>query len=97
MYIYISTWLCPSPPPLIKGWFDHMEAIHWSFPTHGPPRIIKMVTRLTPIQQQVMNNQCLGKFWCLLGGLQGPKRHQIPKSTKSEQRSVKWSILPDPN
>ena len=81
IYIYISTWLRPSPPPLIKGWFGHMEANYWSFAPHRPPKIIKMVTKRTPIQEQFMTNQSLGESWCLLGELQGPKRHQIPKST----------------
>ena len=60
IYIYISTWLRPSPPPLIKGWFDHMEANYWSFAPHRPPKIIKMVTKRKPIQKQFMTNQSWG-------------------------------------
>ena len=36
----------------------------------------------TPIQEQFMTNQCWGELLRLLGELQVPKRHQIPKSTK---------------
>ena len=60
IYIYISTWLRPSPPPLIKGWFDHMEANYWSFAPHRPPKIMQMVTKRTPIQERFMTNECWG-------------------------------------
>ena len=45
-YIYVSAWLHPSLPPLMKGWFDHMEADYWSFGPHRPPKIMmfRMVT-----------------------------------------------------
>ena len=95
--MYLSTWLCPSPPLLIKGWFDYMEANYWSFVSHRLSKIIQMVIKRTPIQEQFVTNQCWGEFGCLLGELQGPKRHQIPTSTKNDQKSAKWSIHRDPN
>ena len=95
----MSTLFRPSPPPLIKGWFDHMEANYWSFappPPHKPPQIIKMVTKRSPIQEQFTTNQSWGVSWGLLGELQGPKRHQMPKSIKQKPEKCEMVDPPGP-
>ena len=66
-------------------------------PPHRPPQIVKLITERMPNQEQFMTNQCWAKFCFLLGEMQGPKRHQIPKSTKMNRKSAKWSIHRDPN
>ena len=94
VYVYISTWLRPSRPPLIKGWFDHMEANYWSFaspPPHKPPKIIKMVAKRTPIQEQFTTNQSWGVSWGLLGELQGPKSSQ-----NTQKKSQKCEVADPP-
>ena len=73
-----------------------MEANYWSFAPHRLPHIIKIVTKLTNIQEQFMTNQCLGELWCLLGELQGPKRHQILKSKKKMPEKCEMVDPPGP-
>ena len=47
----------PTPPPLIKGGLGCMEANYRSFARHRPFKIIKTVTKRTPVQEQFMTNQ----------------------------------------
>ena len=59
-------------------------------------QIIRLVTKRTSIQELFMTNQFWEELWCLLGELQGPKRHQIPKSIQNN-RKMKMVGPPDPN
>ena len=53
-----------------------MEANYWSFGSHRPPQIMKVVQIRTPIQEQFMRNQCRGEYWYLLGEILGSSRVQ---------------------
>ena len=100
MIIYISTWLRPSPPPLITGWFDHMEANYWSFappPPHKPPKIVKIVTKRSQFRNnswQISLGEYLGAY---LGSSRVQKGTRYQKVQKQTRKSAKWSIHRDPN
>ena len=64
---------------------------------HKPPKVVKMVTKRTPIHEQFTTNQFWGASRGLLGKLQGPKKHQIQKVPKKSRKNAKWSIHWDLN
>ena len=82
--------------PIPATAYQGLEANYWSFGPFRPPQVIKMLTKRTQMREQFMSSQCWGESWCLLGELEGPKRHQMPKSTKNSWKSEKLSIHRNP-
>ena len=82
LHIHISTWLRPSPPPLVKGWFDHMEANYYSFASHRRPKIMKKCNKTDANSGTIHDKSVFGRIsvrtWGVAGSQKATDTNKIP-------------------